>query len=1020
MAEHRFNLSAWALANRPLIAYFMVVLGLLGAWSYPQLGQSEDPPFTFKVMVVKTLWPGASAQQMAEQITDRIEAKLQEMGQLDFLRSYSKPGESVVFFNIREDLPPDVVPEVFYQVRKKIGDLKASLPQGAIGPFFNDEFGDTFGNIYALTGADFTPRELKDYADRIRDRLLQLQDVSKVALYGVQSERFSVTIDNIKRASLGIPVTVVMQAVQAQNAVTPAGYFETSSERIYLRVSGRLKTVEDIRQLPIRYAGRTIHLGDVATVTHGYASPPDPIMHVNGQRAIGLGVSMIKGGDILRLGEQLEQRVAQISQQLPLGMQLTQVADQPAAVSRSVDEFVKALAEAVVIVLLVSFFTLGLRTGLVVALAIPLVLAMTFFAMYQFDIGLQKVSLGALVLALGLLVDDAIIAVEMMAIKMEQGLSRLRAAAFAYTSTAFPMLTGTLVTAAGFLPIAIAQSSTGEYTRSIFEVVTIALLLSWVTAVVFVPWLGYKLLPKPHAGGSERETHDPYQTRFYRGFRHLVSWCVRWRWLVIILTAVVFVGSLSLFRFVPKAFFPESPRLILLVDLTLPQGASLQATQRRATDLEAFLAEAPGVDSYMAFIGSGAPRFYLSLVQQLPAPNVAQFVLNVSSLEAREQLREQLIEHMRKHYADIRWRVQRLVNGPPVDYPVEFRLSGYDVNTVQAAAHQLAAVLRDNAHMANVNLDWGPRSKVLRVQIDQARARALGVTSKAMSEVLYTSLHGAPLSYLRRGNDLIEVQLRGPASERQHVELLGSLAIPTASGQSVLLSQVATIQPGLEDGVIWRRDRLPTVTVRGDIYDGTQPPVVTAELQEEMQPTLAAFPPGIAIAVGGTVEQSVKGQSSVMAGMPLLALAVLTILMIQLRNFSQVMLVVLTAPLGLIGVALAMLIFQAPFGFVSMLGSIALSGMIMRNSVILVDQIKQDLAAGYSSVDAVVNATVRRFRPIVLTALAAVLAMIPLTQSGFFMPMAVAMMGGLIGATILTLLFLPALYAAWYRLPRSA
>ena len=1018
-----FNLSAWALHHRQIVLYLMLLLGIVGALSYSKLGQSEDPPFTFKAMVVKTNWPGATAEQVARQVTERIEKKLMETGEYERIVSFSRPGESQVTFMARDSMHSNEIPELWYQLRKKIGDIRHTLPSGIQGPFFNDEFGTTFGNIYALTGSGFDYAVLKDYADRVQLQLQRVKDVGKVELVGLQDEKIWIELSNTKLATLGLPLRTVQQALEQQNAMAVAGFFETASDRVQLRVSGSFETVEQIRDFPIRVADRTFRIGDVADVSRGFNDPPAPRMRFMGEDAIGLAVSMKPGGDILVLGKALEGEFTRLQNNLPAGMQLRKVSDQPAAVKTGVGEFVKVLTEALIIVLLVSFFSLGLRTGLVVALSIPLVLAMTFAAMYYLNIGLHKISLGALVLALGLLVDDAIIAVEIMAIKMEQGYDRLKAASFAWTSTAFPMLTGTLITAAGFLPIATAQSGTGEYTRSIFQVVTIALLMSWVAAVMFVPYLGARFLPdlakraaQKH-GGSDTG-HDPYSTPFYQRVRRVVNGCVRRRKTVIVLTLALFVGSILLFRFVPQQFFPASGRLELMVDFKLAEGASLVATEAEVRRLEERLAGHPGVDNYVAYVGTGSPRFYLPLDQQLPATSFAQIVVLAKTIEDREVLRSWLIGVLHDEFPSLRTRISRLENGPPVGYPVQFRVSGEHIDEVRGLARQVADKVRDNPHVVNVHLDWEEPSKVVYLNIDQDRARALGVSTSDVSGFLRSALNGSSVSDYREDNELIEILLRGTPLERQALQLLPSLAVPTENGKSVALSQIATLEYGFEEGVIWHRNRLPTVTVRADIYGPQQP----ATLTQQILPTLAEvrdnLPDGYLLEVGGTVEDSSKGQASVNAGVPLFIVVVLTLLMLQLKSFSRSAMVFLTAPLGLIGVTLFLLLFGQPFGFVAMLGTIALSGMIMRNSVILVDQIEQDRAAGLDTWNAIVEATVRRFRPIVLTALAAVLAMIPLSRSVFFGPMAVAIMGGLVVATALTLRFLPAFYAAWFRVQR--
>jgi multidrug efflux pump len=1012
-----FNLSAWALRNRGLVLYSMLVLAIAGVFSYLRLGQSEDPPFTFKIMVVRTLWPGATAGEVAEQVTDRVEKKLMETGKYEFIRSYSRPGESLVMFIARDSLFSEYLPDLFYEVRKKTTDIKPTLPEGVIGPFFNDEFGDVYGNIYALTGEGFDYATMKDYAERLELQLHRVPDVNKVDLIGLQDEKIWIELSNTKLATLGIPMEAVQRAIDEQNAVTPASFFETGSDRVQLRVSGAFKTVEEIRDFPIRAGGRTFRVGDVAEVKRGFTDPAAPRMRFMGANAIGIGVSMRPGGDIVELGKNLDREFERLQDTLPVGMALARVSDQPSSVRSSVAEFIETLAIAVAIVLAVSFFSLGRRAGAVVALSIPLVLAMTFAAMHYFGIGLHKISLGALVLSLGLLVDDAIIAVEMMAVKMEQGFDRMKAAAFAYRTTAFPMLTGTLITAAGFLPIATAMSGTGEYTRSIFQVVTIALLLSWVAAVVFIPYLGDKLLPDPKPLPPGQTHHEVYDSRFYRRFRRWVEWCVRRRWTVILVTLLAFVASLGLFRFVPQQFFPDSTRLELMVDLELAEGSSLPATEAAVKRLEAMLDKRPELDSYVAYVGTGSPRFYLPLDQKLPQANFAQFVLLAKDIEGREALRAWLITRFEQDFPDLQVRVARLENGPPVGFPIQFRVSGEHIDQVQALAREVADQVRAHPAVTNVNLDWDEPSKVVRITLDQERARALGVTSAQVAQFLRGSLSGSHISTYREGNELIEILLRGPVEEREKLSLLGSLAVPTASGRAVPLSQIGTLEYGFEPGIIWHRNRLPTVTVRADIYGDVTPPSVAAAILPKLEAIRAKLPNGYLLETGGTVEDSARGADSVAAGVPLFLFVVMTLLMIQLRSFRRSFMVLLTAPLGMIGVTLFLLVFQVPFGFVAMLGTIALSGMIMRNSVILVDQIDQDIAAGHTPTEAVVDATVRRFRPIVLTALAAVLAMVPLSYSAFFGPMAVAIMGGLIVATALTLLFLPALYAAWFKVP---
>ncbi|MHC0017919.1 efflux RND transporter permease subunit [Acinetobacter pittii] len=1040
----KFNLSEWALNNKGIVLYFMLLLGIIGAISYSKLSQSEDPPFTFKVMVVQTYWPGATAKEVSTLVTDRIEKELMTTGQYDKIMAYSRPGESMVTFVAKDSLTSAQIPDVWYNVRKKVNDIRHELPNGVQGPFFNDEFGDTFGNIYVLTGKDFDYALLKEYADRLQLQLQRVKDVSKVELIGLQDQKIWVEISNTKAVQLGIPVTAIQEALQKQNSMASAGFFETGTDRIQIRVSGHLQNIDEIKKTPLLVGDKTIQLGDVADVYRGFSQPAQPRMRFMGENGIGIAVSMRKGGDIIALGKNLETEFAQLQKTLPLGMKLQKVSDQPVAVQRSIHEFVKVLAEAVIIVLLVSFFSLGFRTGLVVAFSIPLVLAMTFAGMSLFDVGLHKISLGALILALGLLVDDAIIAVEMMAIKMEQGYSRIKAAGFAWKTTAFPMLTGTLITAAGFLPIATAQSSTGEYTRSIFQVVTIALLVSWIAAVLFVPYLGEKLLPdftklghqapwyvrlwarltkkpQPQTVAISQDHHyDPYQSSFYLRFRKMVEFCVTYRKTVIATTVGIFVLSVLMFKMVPQQFFPPSNRAEILVDLKLEEGASLTATEQAVKKVEKFLSKQKGIDNYVAYVGTGSPRFYLPLDQQLPQASFAQFVVLASSLDDRDDIRRSLETQIKQLLPQVRTRVSLLENGPPVGYPLQYRVSGEDLNLVRKEAQQVAKVMSENPNTTNVHLDWGEPSKIISIQIDQDRARQMGVSSLDLANFINASITGSVIEQYREKRELIEIRLRGDQAERVEVASLASLAVPTNNGTTVPLAQIAKIEYKFEDGLIWHRNRLPTITVRADIRTNLQPATVVGELAESMDKLRAELPSGYLIEVGGTVEESARGQNSVNAGMPLFLAVVMTLLMIQLKSLSRSTIVLLTAPLGLIGVVLFLLLFNKPFGFVAMLGTIALSGMIMRNSLILIDQIEQDRLAGHPTWEAIIEATVRRFRPIILTALAAVLAMIPLSRSIFFGPMAVAIMGGLIVATLLTLFFLPALYAAWFKVKKTA
>ncbi len=1034
-------------AHQQMVLYLIIVLMAAGVISYLNLGRAEDPDFTFKVMVVRTLWPGATAQEVELELTDRIEKKLQETPWVDVLRSASKPGESLVFVVLKDYTPKTAVPEAWRQVRKKLDDIRDTLPAGVRGPYPNDEFGDVQVDIFALTGDGFDLSALRRYADRIAIDLKRVPDVKRVELIGVQDEKIYVDVSPNRLASLDITPQQVAEALQKQNAVNPAGFVETDSDRIRLRVSGSFDSVARVRNTDLLVNGQHFRLGDIAKVSRGLADPPSPRMHVGGVPAIGIGVVMDKGGNVIDLGENLKQAMKKVSAELPAGVEVHVVANQPEVVKGSITLFERSLTEAVLIVLAVSFLSLGWRTGTMVALSIPLVLAITFFMMKIFGIDLQRISLGALVISLGLLVDDAIIAAEMMVVKMEQGWDRFKAATFAYTSTAFPMLTGTLITAAAFTPVGFSKSVASEYTISIFQVVTIALLVSWIVAVVFTPYLGYKLLdPEKLIAKAQRHGADvagellmdplairlgeqttlakslvmaehPYDTPFYRRLRAVVEWCLRNRWKVILATVLIFVLSIVAFgKGVQKQFFPAASRLELMVDVWLPQGASLNATAHEVERIEKLLKDDPDIAYSSSYIGNGAPRFFLSLDQQLFADNFAQFVIVSKGLKEREEIKHRLeARFAAPDYSHLRVRVVRLENGPPIGYPVRFRVMGEDLTRLREISEQVATMMRGNAHLQNVNFDWNEKIKSVRVQVNQDRARQLGTSSQEISQALQGWLNGVALTQYREGDQLIDVVWRGNKGDARSLDHLPDLDIPLSGGRHVPLAQVAKLVPALEEGMIWRRNRLPTMTVRADIADSTQPATVSTQLDAQLDVLRAKLPAGYRIEMGGSIEKSAKSQTAIMKVMPLMLAGVITLLMIQLQSISRAVIVFLTAPLGLIGVTMALLVFRVPFGFVANLGFIALAGMIMRNAVILVDQIRQDEEDGKTQWQAIVSSTVRRFRPIMLTASAAILAMIPLTRQVFWGPMAVSIMGGLVAATLLTCLFLPALYAAWFR-----
>lgn len=1031
-----FNLSRWALEHAPLTRYLMVVLMMLGFAAYFQLGQDEDPPFTFRAMVVQAYWPGATPQQMAEQVTDKIERTLQEVPYADKIRSYTKPGESMTIFQVKDNIAPSEVNNLWYQVRKKIGDMAYTLPQGVIGPFYNDEFGDVYGSIFALSSdGGFSLEDLRQNAEAVRSELLRLPDVAKVELFGVQPEKLFVEVSQKRLAELGLDFNQVISQLNAQNAVESAGTMDAGTTNVQIRVEGQLNSVQALSDFPIRGVNQTtgtassLRLGDIATIRRGFVDPPATMVRFQGKQVVALGVSMSKGGDIIALGKALKSATARLQQTLPAGISLAQVQDQPEAVKTSVGEFVHVLIEAVVVVLLVSFISLGLHTkplridvwpGLVVGITIPLVLAITFVVMLYAGVGLHKISLGSLIIALGLLVDDAIIAVEMMVRKLEEGYDKMHAATYAYEVTAMPMLTGTLITAVGFLPIGLAKSTVGEYTYAIFAVTAAALVISWLVSVYFVPYLGALLLKtradQGHGGG---EAHEVFDTPFYNRFRRWVAWCVHHRWKTIGITVLIFVLGLLGMGKVQQQFFPDSSRPEILVDLWLPEGATIQESNEVAKRFEARLLKEPLVGSVATWVGTGVPRFYLPLDQILPNTNVSQAIVLPKHPSEREALRARLPRILSEEFSDVRGRVKLLPNGPPVPYPVQFRITGSDPQLLRQFADRAKEMMRASPRMVGVNDDWNEAIKVLRLEIDQDKARALGVTSQSISQAVRILLSGSTVGQYRESDRLIDIVLRQPLSERETLTELANAYVPTASGRAVPLTQLARPHFTWEPGVMHRDARTFAITVQGDVVEGIQGATVTYELWPKIQSLEKELPPGYGIAIAGAVEESSKGQGSIAAGVPIMLFVTFTLLMLQLHSFSRAMLAFLTGFLGIAGVSAALLILNRPFGFVALLGVIALMGMIQRNSVILIDQIEQDRGRGVPAPQAIVESAVRRLRPIALTAAAAVLAMVPLSRSVFWGPMAVAIMGGLIVATVLTLLALPAMYAAWFRIERD-
>jgi len=1010
-----FNLSALALRHRALTLFFLLLATLAGVLAYATLGLKEEPEFKFKVMVVRVLWPGATAEEIEQQVTDKLERKLQDTPNLDYLRSYSRPGESVIFVNLTGATRAKDVDDTWYQVRKKVSDVGAELPAGVIGPFFNDEFGDTYTSIYAVTGDGFGYAEVRDYADLLRAELLRVPGVEKVDLLGVQDEKIYVEFSHRKLAALGLDPQQLFAALAEQNRVAPAGRVLTGSANLQVRVTGGFESVADIESVALRANGRSFRLGDVASVRRAYADPPATKMRHQGREAIGVAVTMGEGGDVVTLGRGLDAATAALAARLPHGIEIATVADQPQAVRRSSGEFTRALGEALAIVLAVSFLSLGLRTGLVVALTVPIVLAMTFLGMKLAGIDLHRISFGALIIALGLLVDDAMIAVEMMARKLEEGMDKLAAATYAYAHTGFPMLTGTLITAAGFMPIGLSSSTASEYTGSIFWVTLTALAISWIAAVTFTPYLGTLILREQPAARA----HGAYDTRFYSRLRRTLDWAIEHRWKTIGMTLAAFAASVAAFQLVPKQFFPSSNRPEMIISLRHSEDTALAVTEASVRQVEALLAADPDVAQSTAYVGRSSPRFYLPLLQEeFASPNYAEIVAVAADSRARERVMARLREEFERDFAGVRARIERLPNGPPVGYPVQFRVSGQDPAVAARYAEEVARVVRAHPATLDVNLDWFERQRALRLAVDQDKARVLGLTSAQIREALAASLSGAAVTTLRDGDRAIEVVVRAREDERTLAGAVADISLPTPSGRYVPVAQVARVELALEEARTWRRDRLPTVTVRADVADGVQAPDVTAALLPQLAPIRAQLPPGYYLDAGGAWHESRTNEGAIQAVFPIMLLVLVTLLMLQLQSFSKTAIVLLTAPLGLIGVVAALLAFRAPMGFVAQLGIIALFGMIMRNSVILVDQIRQDLEEGHPAWVAIRESAVRRFRPIALTAAAMVLAMIPLTRSELWGPMAMAIMGGLVVATVLTILFVPALYAAWYRVRR--
>ncbi len=1011
----RFNLSAWAVSHPALVLFLIVALGAAGFFSYEKLGRAEDPFFTVKVVNVSAMWPGATAKEIQEQVADPIEKKMQELPYFEKVQTYSKPGFTALQVTFRDSTPPKEVPYLFYLLRKKLVDVQGELPSGLLGPVVNDEFSDVDSILYMMTsdGADYA--QLKKAAEGLRQRLLKVAGVTKVDIYGTQDEKIYVEFSHAKLATLGITPQALFDSLAKQNNVVPAGTVETSAQRVPLRVTGALDGVKAVAETPVESNGRVFRLGDIATVSHGFVDPPSFVVRQEGKSAIGIGVVTAKGANILELGKDVTAATAEFMKAVPQGINVDRIADQPEVVEHAVSEFVHSFIEALAIVLFVSFLALGWRTGIVVALSVPLVLSIVFIVMNAMSLDLHRITLGALIIALGLLVDDAIIAVEMMVVKMEQGWDRIRAASFAWESTAFPMLTGTLVTAAGFLPIGFANSAVGEYAGGIFWIVAIALVASWFVAVIFTPYIGVKLLPniKVH------QNHDPhaiYETRMYRGLRSVIQWCVNHRVKTVLATVGVFVASIVAFGHVQQQFFPLSERPELFFQLRLPEGTAFNVTEKSVKKAEELLKGDRDIATYTSYVGQGSPRFWLGLNPQLPNEAFAEIVIVAKGVEARERVKAKIEKAVEEgDLSEARVRVDRFNFGPPVGFPVQFRVIGPDPQVVREIAYKVRDVVKENKNIRDPQLDWNEQSPYLKLVVDQDRARALGLTPQDVSQALAMLISGVPVTTVRDGVEKVDVVARAVPSERLDLGHVGDLTVTSRNGVAVPLTQIAKIEYAHEEPIIWRRNRDMAITVRGDVADGVQAPDVTNQIWPKLQDIRDHLAPAYRIEPGGAFEESAKGNASIFVLFPLMVTVMLTLLMIQLQSFSRLLLVFLTAPLGIVGASLGLNVANQPFGFVALLGLIALAGMIMRNTVILVDQIESDVASGLTRREAIVEATVRRARPVVLTALAAILAMIPLSRSAFWGPMAITIMGGLFVATFLTLLYLPGLYALWFR-----